>query len=76
MEFMATPESDRFRENLRPLVDGNQERVAEAAGISRKHLSFILNGHAIPSLDVAGKLARAVGSSLPALVSEAVQPVG
>jgi len=76
MKFMASPESDRFRENLRPLVVGNQGRVAQAAGISRKHLSHILNGHAIPSIDVAGKLAKAAGSSLAGLVSESPQPVG
>ena len=67
---MASPESNLFRANLRPLVNGSQEKIAKAAGISRKHLSQILNGHVNPTLEVACSLAKAVDQPLAALVSE------
>ena len=66
---MTPPDSDFFRTNLRPLVNGNQEKIAQSAGISRKHLSKILNGHVNPSLDVACRLAQAVETPLGTLVS-------
>ena len=66
---MATAESDLFRAKLRPLVNGSQGKIAQQAGISRKHLNQILHGHVNPSLDVACKLAQAVGTPLSSLVS-------
>ena len=72
---MASPESDRFRANLRILVNGHQGAIAKLAKISRKHLNCILQGHANPTLEVASKLAKAVGRPLASLVSEETSAV-
>jgi len=69
---MASRESDFFRANLRALVDGSQDKIAESADISRKHLSQILNGHVNPTLEVACRLAKAVNRPLAVLVSEPI----
>jgi transcriptional regulator with XRE-family HTH domain len=45
-------------------------RISELAreiGVNRSHVSLILNGKRMPSLPVAGKLAKAMGVSLDEL---------
>lgn len=45
-------------------------RISELAreiGVNRSHVSLILNGKRLPSLPVAGKLAKAMGVSLDEL---------
>lgn len=50
--------------------DTKQVRISELArevGVNRSHVSLILAGKRMPSLPVAGKLAKAMGVSLDEL---------
>lgn len=69
---MASKARENFRANLLPRVNGNQATVADHAGISREYLSRILHGHVNLSMDVAERLAGAVGCDLPSLLAEPV----
>lgn len=40
-----------------------QRQVAERIGVSRKHLSQIVNGKALPSPDITARFAAVVGKS-------------
>jgi|KBSMisStandDraft_5_1062788.scaffolds.fasta_scaffold24134_8 plasmid maintenance system antidote protein VapI len=40
-----------------------QSQVAERIGVSRKHLSQIINGRALPSPDITARFAAVVGKS-------------
>lgn len=64
MQSMTTKAVEYFRKNLAALCAGRQDEVAKAAGISRVHLSRIINGHACPSLEIAAKLCKVLGVSL------------
>lgn len=48
--------------------------TARAAGVSAAHVSNILAGKRKPSLEVAGRIAKACGMSLQALVDLMNQP--
>jgi transcriptional regulator with XRE-family HTH domain len=49
----------------------SQERLAELAGIHRTYVSEVERGKVSPGLDVAKKLADALGIPLSVLVSQA-----
>lgn len=62
---------NNLRENLRvccDLPDVTQRSVADKALISYVYLNRILQGHAVPTLPVAERLAKAVGVSLGTLI--------
>ncbi|HEX7343167.1 MAG TPA: helix-turn-helix domain-containing protein [bacterium] len=48
----------------------SQEELAGAAGINRTYLSQLENGHSSPTLDVLGKIARALGMSPTELLAD------
>jgi transcriptional regulator with XRE-family HTH domain len=60
---------DNFLRHLRELTSGKQGDVAERASVSRVYLNRILQGRSMPSLDVAVRLAAAVGYDLGDLMS-------
>jgi DNA-binding XRE family transcriptional regulator len=49
----------------------SQEALAETAGVHRNYIGMVERGKLAPTLDVAKRLADALGASLTALVSEA-----
>ena len=49
----------------------SQEELAKQAGINRTYLSQLENGHSSPTLDVLGKIARALGMSPTELLADA-----
>ena len=67
---MAHAQSEVFRDNLEKLCaeHGRIQEVADAAGLSRPYLSKIINGHSVPTLDVAARIAEAAGFSLAELL--------
>lgn len=69
---MAT-KSKLFRENLRHhmVTQGLSQRVvAERAGTTHGHINRILNGLAVPGLDMAERLSSVVGVPLEGLIAE------
>lgn len=68
---MAQIETENFRANLRELCRerGTQAQAAAAAGISGVHVSNILRGKAVPSIDIAARLANALGCQLTELLA-------
>ena len=75
---MPPPKTDAFRVNvrsytkLRGLTFGE---LAEKASLSREWLSKMLSGRSNPTLPVCERIARALGVSLEALVSEPVTTI-
>jgi transcriptional regulator with XRE-family HTH domain len=61
--------SERIRQ-LRREHGLTQDELAELAGINRSYLSIVENGHSSPTMDVAERLAKALGVSLWTLLSE------
>lgn len=49
----------------------SQEALAEAAGIHHTYVGLVERGERQPTLDVADRLARALGKKLSALIAEA-----
>jgi len=66
---MALTAVAAFRERLAPICRGRQGEVAERAGISRVYLNRVLNGGAVPSLEIAERIADAAGFSLSEVLS-------
>lgn len=66
---MAHDNTDRFARNLAKLCKGygNARRISTAAGITADHLWRITTGKTVPGLDVAWRLAEAVGLSVDEL---------
>jgi transcriptional regulator with XRE-family HTH domain len=65
----------RFDEKLRKqmLIQGlNQQRLSRASGVSDSEVSRILGGKSQPGLEIALKLARAVGVSLDYLADDSL----
>ena len=69
---MPQAETERFRKNLAHACreHGEIQNIADKAGVSRVFVSRIINGHAVPSLDVAARLADAAGFSLGDMVEK------
>ena len=72
---MAHESTDRFQRNLSKLTKGygKSKQISEAAGITADHLWRIAQGKTVPGLDVAIRLAAAVGYSLEALLNDEVE---
>jgi transcriptional regulator with XRE-family HTH domain len=63
----VTPSRDRLAALIRGEVRATglaQRNIAALAGITEKHLSEIINGHTVPSLDVVDRILAAVGREL------------
>lgn len=63
-------ETKNFRVNVAALCanHGEIQRIADASGISRVHLSRIIHGHNVPTMDVASRIAKALEVSLADLI--------
>ena len=63
---MAQAETEIFRGTLASLCaeHGKIQEIADSAGLSRVFLSRIINGHAVPTLDVAARIAKAAKMQL------------
>lgn len=61
-------EVDYFQQNVQRLSAGQTRQIADAAGISRAQLSYIINGHCRPSLDTALWIAFALNCPLEDLL--------
>lgn len=59
---------------LRASREVSQAALAEAADVAVQFLSRIENGHAMPSIYVAWRVARALGVDLEALVEAGTRP--
>lgn len=74
---MLPPSRERLTALIRTEVRGShltQRRVAGLAEISEKHLSEILNGHTLPSLDVADRILAVLGRELVLVSRVAMRP--
>lgn len=63
--FAAAIKRRRARQGL------SQEALAEAAGVHHTYVGLVERGRRKPTVDVAEKLARALGTRLSILVAEA-----
>ena len=72
MQAMPRRDTKNFRANLaaRCAGHGTIQRVADDAGITRPHLSKIIHGHSVPTLEVASKIAGALGLQLSELLAD------
>ncbi len=63
---MAHRQTEVFVANLASLCaeHGKVQQVADHADLSRVYVSKIIHGRAIPTLDVAARIAEALGFSL------------
>ena len=60
--------------DLRERLVWSQEKLAERAGLDTTYISGIERGQRNPGLNSLNRLARALGVTLPALVSDLRQP--
>ena len=57
--------------NRRIMADGiSQAELARRSGVSQPHVNQMLRGTVVPSLDIAEKIAAAVGMPLSKLLAE------
>jgi transcriptional regulator with XRE-family HTH domain len=72
MQEMAQVETEIFRQTLAGLCaeHGRIQEIADAAKLSRVFLSRIINGHAVPTLDVAARIAKAAKMPLPEMLKK------
>jgi transcriptional regulator with XRE-family HTH domain len=49
----------------------SQEALAEAAGVHRNYIGLVERGELAPTVEVAKRIAGALGSSLATLIAEA-----
>lgn len=65
-----TQEAENFRRNVAAACDvhGSKQELADNAGISNVYLSKIIHGKATPTIDVASKIAGALGVPLGKLL--------
>lgn len=70
----ATGVSDAFRENLTVACEeyGSAQRIIRSSGVGRGFFYKILRGESVPSLDVAARIAAAVGVPLEQMISRKV----
>lgn len=63
---MAQAETEIFRHTLAELCaeHGRIQAIADEAHLSRVFISRIINGHAVPTLDVAARIAKAAKTPL------------
>lgn len=64
---MHQPSSQQLAALIRAEIHGSgldQKTVAGLAGVSVKHISEIVNGHTVPSLDLVDRLLTALGQEL------------
>lgn len=71
---MATAETRRFRAVLafHCANHGEVQRIADRAGITRPYLSKVLHGKAVPSIEIASKIATALDITLADMVAEKI----
>lgn len=69
---MAHRQTEVFRHNLAALCSehGRIQEIADKANLSRVFLSRIINGHAVPTLDVAARIADAAKMPLSGLLKK------
>lgn len=69
---MAHRQTEVFRANLALLCaeHGSIQHLADSAKLSRVYLSRIINGHAVPTLDIAARIADACGKSLAEMLQK------
>lgn len=69
---MAHIHTERFRKNLEFLCSehGQVQALADKAGLSRVHVSRIIHGRSVPTIEVAAKLADALKIPLSALLEK------
>lgn len=70
---MPSRDLELFRANLQSLSRGHQQKVADDAEVSRVYLNRVINGHVNPSMDVASKLASAVGWPLAVMITSEIK---
>lgn len=72
MQVMAHRQTEVFVANLAGICaeHGKVQEVADAAKLSRVYVSRIINGHAIPTLDVAARIAEALGKTLAEMLQK------
>lgn len=73
----ATPGRDQLAALIRAEIRGSgldQKTVARLAGVSEKHVSEIVNGHVVPSLDLVDRILAVVGRELVLLTRVATRP--
>lgn len=68
-------QTDNFRRNLAAACSeyGSITALAEKSGVTNVFLSKIINGHSIPSIDTAVKIAMALNLTLDELMSSPKQ---
>ena len=54
-------------ETTRKIKAANRSELAREIGVTRPHVSQVLSGRSVPSLDVAAKIAKRIGVSLDQL---------
>lgn len=69
---MAQAQTERFRRNLEFLCaeHGQVQAIADKAGVSRVYVSRIIHGRSVPSIDIAARIADAVGIPLADLLEK------
>ncbi len=68
---MKTNETNNFRENMRTAIvlkATSQRAIAGNAEMSYPYVNRVLQGRAVPSLNVCGKLAKEVGFTVSELL--------
>jgi putative transcriptional regulator len=72
MQPMPHPKADNFRRNLAIACSehGRIQNVADDAGVSRVYLSRIIHGKSVPTLEVAARIADALGIPLSDLLEK------
>ena len=73
MDDLRAALGQRVRD-LRERLDWSQERLAERADLDWTYISGIERGRRNPGLNTLNRLARALGVTLPGLLSELRQP--
>ena len=73
MDDLRSAFGQRIKE-LRQRLDWSQETLAERAGLDTTYVSGIERGQRNPGLNTLNRLARALGVTLPALLSDLRQP--
>jgi DNA-binding phage protein len=72
MKKIAQRQSDIFAANLKSSCSerGDITRLADSANLSRVFVSKIINRRAVPTLDVAARIAHSLGFSLAEMLAK------
>ncbi len=78
MGWAATGSRDQLAALVRAEIRGSgldQTTVGRLVGVSAKHLSEIVNGHTVPSLDLLDRILAVLGRDLVLATRVATRPV-